>query len=260
MKKYSSKTILSGLIIVILLGLFSLTNNFNAINKVNTITKSIDCVKLFVINKELNKHELIIDSLYLRVNENFDYIFPKFNRFNKNIDTSTVEFFSRVMHFYDLDSTNRFRELYTGQILLESGAKQYKSNGKLVISSAGAIGICQILPTTCLGYLTKRLDSIGYKEIKLLGGTDFSFVFNNKLSKSEKINKSKDWLSKINNNIIMWGIISKYNLNKRNNNIIKQLVSYNMGTTGTNNYINNGGDVNKHKYINGIKTKLNVCD
>ena len=191
-----------------------------------------------------------------KYNANFDYVYPKFKAFNENIDTFTVHHFVKVMMHYELDETEYKREMYTGQILLESGAKQYRPNGDLVRSSAGATGICQIMPNTCRGYFDKMStqDSLDFIE---LGANDFSFAYDNSLNRSQKNVKCSKWLADETNNIIMWGFITRHNLNKKGD-IHKQLVAYNAGTGGMQSYVTNGGKCVDHTYVKGIKNKLSV--
>jgi len=212
-----------------------------------------------VIDTNVVHNVEVIDSIKIIIDSNFNYVFPKFKVFNKNIDSVTVKKFVDVMNTYGLDKTDKHREMYSGQILLESGAKQYRSNGDLVVSSAGCIGLCQIMPSTALGYMRKHADTADIKVMGILGAGDFSFAFADTLSNSQKIVKTREWLSDVTNNIIMWGFITKRNLDKIGD-ITTQLVSYNMGSSGANKYIANGGDINQHKYIKGIQSKLLVAN
>lgn len=202
---------------------------------------------------ELDEMSAEMDS----INDNFEYAHPKFQVFNPNIDSATTYQFASVMNFYSLDDTEYKRKMYTGQILLESGAKQYK-NGKLLLSSAGAVGFCQIMPNTCRGYMQKYMDSTDIEDFYNLGATDFSFAFSDSLSIAQKNKKASEWLSNADNNIIMWGFITRNNLDRKGD-IHKQLVSYNLGTGGMQSYVSNGGNCVNHHYIDGIRTKLSVA-
>ena len=93
----------------------------------------------------------------------------------------------------------------------------------------------------------------------MLGCDEFIFAFDDNLNKSQKITKTKEWLSDVTNNIIMWGFITSYNLD-RHGDLHTQLVSYNMGTSGMNTFVANGGNVSNHKYIKGIDSKIAQCN
>jgi len=267
MNKRTIKTIILGAICVNMVALISLTTEVNTIKGSNTFLvdltepkefiDSLDIVDSLVnnTNETTAYYQAVVDSIETKVENNFKYVFPKFKKFNKNIDTATVETFVGVMNAFGLDENEEYREMYTGQILLESGAKQYRPSGELVVSSAGCIGLCQIMPSTALGYIQKHADTTDIKVLKILGASDFSFAFEDTLSNSQKKIKTREWLSDVTNNIIMWGFISRHNLDKRGD-IITQLVSYNMGSGGANKFIANGGNVNNHKYIRGIQSKL----
>lgn len=190
---------------------------------------------------------------------NFDYVYKHFKVYNPNIDTQTVILFNNVCAHYKLDTTEQLLNLCIGQILYESGAKQrYPSNhqkkGELVKSYAGAIGIGQIMPNTAYGIISK-LSPKEASEMLELGCTP---VYSIRYSDSVK-EYSKEWISNQKNNIIMWGHIMRKNLSKRPN-IYKALVSYNSGTGGMIRYVNNGGSVEHHKYVNGIRNTLNVVE
>jgi hypothetical protein len=203
------------------------------------------------------KQQAIVDSVLGRIQDNFDYVFPKFQKFNSNIDTATVTKFAQVLYEFKLDSTDYHRKMYTGQILAESGAKQYREDGSLVVGLAGEIGMCQIKASTCLDYLTKHADSLDREGICFIGASDFSFAYDKSIYTGEKIKKTREWLTVIDNNIIMWGFITKHDLKKKKT-IHKQLVAYNMGSTGMYRFLNNGGSLKTHKYIRKIKHKILV--
>jgi len=198
-----------------------------------------------------------LDSIENRFRTNFEYAYPRFKTFNENIDSSTVWKFSKVLVYYRLDSTDHYRDMYTGQLLLESGARQYKSDGDLLVGLAGEIGFCQIKPSTCLSYLERYTDSLMIKDDYLGSTDDFTFVYDNTIPNDVKVNKCKNWLSKVRNNLIMWGFITRIDLDKKGD-VNTQLVSYNMGTAGMYRYKRNGGSINGHTYIQKIKAKLLV--
>jgi len=201
----------------------------------------------------------VIDDCKVELPPRFNKINKSIKKYNPEIDTLTVIKIIEVSNHYGFSSNNyRFRWLI-GQILLESGAQQYyrskhPNSGKLVISSAGAIGITQILPSTAYHYM---LNKITYEELSCmyeLGITNFDFVNDKTISKKEKINKCKEWLSVIDNNIIMWGCIMNHHLSDYN--LKNSLISYNAGRGGLRKYLSNGNVNTNHDYIKGIKSRL----
>lgn len=249
--------------IILVLGLYAMvskdmgTSDF--IKKDNPTSPSFDSIQMANIDSIVKHHKAIIDTFDVKSDRNFDYIYPRFKTFNSNIDSFTVRLFSHTMVEFRLDSTDEQRNMYTGQILLESGAKQYKENGQLLVGLAGEIGICQIKPSTCYSYMIKYVDSVDMDRFNYIKVDDFTFVYDSTLTKYQKINKCKTWLSDMKNNIVMWGFITRTDLNRRGN-IQTQLVTYNMGTTGMFRYVNNGGSLYNHKYIRGIKSSLNIAE
>jgi len=218
------------------------------------------------------KKEIVVSSIKFTDNDSlvnvfdsrFDYVFKRFKVFNPELDTSTVILFNSVCKHYKLDSTEEMFELCVGQILLESGAKQYyqknhPKSGKLVVSSAGAIGISQIMPATAYGNLKKYVSDSDIEDMLNLGCTPFDHILDSTCGKSNGISLSREWLKNENNNIILWGFIMRKKLNKRPN-MFKVLISYNTGTTGMIKYVDNGGLLKSHKYIKGIKFKLNYAE
>jgi len=195
---------------------------------------------------------------------NFVYTYSRFKVFNPDLDSSTVFTFNKVCGYYDLDTTTEMLGWCVGQILLESGAKQYHQAshpkaGQLVRSSGGAIGIAQILPSTAYGYLKKYVTTEDAIDMASLGCTPFDFIVADSCSRSSGINLSREWLKDETNNLILWGYIMRRKLNQRPN-ILKVLITYNAGTSGMNTYVNNGGQLHNHKYVKGIKKKLNYAD
>jgi hypothetical protein len=189
----------------------------------------------------------------------YNTVYKSFKNFNPYVDSLSAIVVSNVINEYSLANNTESLKWLIGQILLESGAKQYyqpthPKEGQLVLSSAGAVGFTQILPSTALGYLTKKLsddDKIIFNE---LGATDFSFINNSKLSHSDKISMTRTWLENETNNIIMWGKIMSSKLKTKT--LIEALVSYNAGDGGLRRFISNGNDVNKHRYILGIRERI----
>lgn len=209
-----------------------------------------------IVHNSFNDNNLNINDDIIEDEDNimFEYVLNKFKIYNPNIDTTIVEQFINVSNYFELDSNEINFKMFVGQILVESGAKQFV-NGKVLTGVSGSIGMCQIQPNTCRGYLIKFLKKYEYDELINLGATDYTFI-NSNLSINEKNKLAKKWLSNTNNNIIMWGIITKMSLNENKNNIYRHFVAYNMGYGGMLNYIKAGGNLKTHSYVNKIKRKI----
>lgn len=192
--------------------------------------------------------------------EHFDYVYKRFKVYNPEIDSNTVITFNKVCEEYKLDTTKQLLDWCVGQILLESGAQQYyKTNhpkeGQLVKSSAGAIGMCQIMPKTAYGYITKYVEDGEAAVMYQMGASEIAFTGKG-LKRKQQIAMAKSWIENQTNNIVLWGYIMRSKLDKRPS-ILKALVAYNAGTGGMITFMNKGGNLYEHDYIRGILTKLN---
>lgn len=193
----------------------------------------------------------------------FTYVYNKFSQYNKDIDTLTVKKFIQVVEYFKLDSTKQILDVCISQICLESGAKQYKANGKLLENSSNAVGIAQITHTTAFHYLRNVAGKTNMGIFTELGGKKYDFVFKYEqykplTDKSRK--KIRDWTKDVTNNLILWGFIMHKTLNSQNNDINLTLIVYNRGVGGLNSYVNQGNDTSKHEYvvlITNIMKKLN---
>lgn len=190
--------------------------------------------------------------------DNFEKVYNTFYSYNKNIDSSTVVTFCNVTKAYGLSKDEIEFEWLMGQILLESGARQYKldecNNKILLTSNTGAVGFSQILRSTCLAYIRKTLtaeDSIIFNNV---GVTDYSFAFNDTCSKCDSWALARYWLGNETNNIAMWGKIMSDELKRRS--LMKALVSYNVGPGAMKVYVDSGNPLISHHYIRGIKERL----
>jgi len=56
-------------------------------------------------NEKTAYYQAIVDSIESKMQSTFDYAYPKFQVFNKNIDSSTVRTFAGVMNASSLDTT-----------------------------------------------------------------------------------------------------------------------------------------------------------
>ena len=194
-------------------------------------------------NKEVN-----------RLPKNFDKVFSTFNNYNNHNDTSLAITFCKVSEFYKLDTNKFIFEWLLGQVLLESGAQQYRKNGNLVLSCTGAVGFAQILRSTSIGYLRKTITKSDSSIFKDMGVTDYSFVNDTKYCKSEKWGKAKSWLSNEVNNITLWGKIMSSELKSRT--VTNALICYNVGPSQLKSYLGSGKSGMLHHYIVGIKNRM----
>lgn len=206
---------------------------------------------------------IIIETVKLKpkttLPENFTIIYESFKTYNPYVDSSSALTVTKVSNYYGLSKDSLTLKLSIGQLLLESGAKQYyqpthPKEGRLVESYAGAIGFSQILPTTAYGYLTKKMSQNDIELFKYLGATNFSFVNDKSLSKSKRVKMTRKWLENETNNIILWGKIMNSKLKQRN--IYHALITYNAGTGGLIKFLNTGRTINSHAYIKGILSRL----
>lgn len=221
------------------------------------------CTVLIIlsINTRFNKLEklLLNDSIQVSYNlpNNFKYAYNILKGYNKHIDTNTVIKITETANKFNLTDNKQIFKMALGQLLIESGAKHlsYKTS-KILTSETGALGISQILPNSAYGYLIKYCKVTDKAILKQLGCSDMSFVFNNKLTKSDRIKKIKGWLHNETNNIALWGFIMRKNLDLTHD-VNKALISYSDGIGGMRNYIDSGGNIKHHDYIVGINNKLN---
>jgi len=222
--------------------------------------------------KTFDEAEAYMDSLFdvkpitegFVISNNFDFVYNRFKVFNPDLDSSTVVVFNNVCSFYKLDSTDEMLEWCVGQILLESGAKQYYGSGhpkegKLVESYVGAIGFSQIMPLTAHTYITKKISNEDANCMVGLGCIPFDYILDSTYTKSESVGMIREWLTNETNNIILWGYIMRAKLDKRPS-MLKALVSYNTGITGMINYVGGGGLLANHKYVKEIKYKLEYAE
>ena len=208
---------------------------------------SLNTSNLVIYNPDSNKE---VNDLP----KNFDKVFSTFNDYNNHNDTSLAITFCKVSEFYKLDTNEFIFEWLLGQVLLESGAQQYRKNGDLVLSRTGAVGFAQILRSTSIGYLRKTITKSDSSIFKDMGVTDYSFVNNKKYCKSKKWGKAKVWLSNEINNVTLWGKIMSSELKSRT--ITNALISYNIGPSKLKSYLGAGNSGMLHHYIVGIKNRM----
>ncbi len=189
--------------------------------------------------------------------DSFDYVYNRFEIYNPELDTETVVLFLNSIDQFNLRDELVF-DLLVGQIMLESQAKQFHigghpKHGEVIRGTSGEVGIAQIMPTTAMHYLESVVKDDS--ELKGLGASDYSFVFNKNLSKQKRYDLAVRWLTDINNNLALWGFIMRDNL--RENGILEGFVAYNAGKGGLKRFLRRFRHPNKHKYIKAIKDTLN---
>ncbi len=188
--------------------------------------------------------------------DSFDYVYNRFEIYNPELDTQTVVLFLNSIDQFNLRDELVF-DLLVGQIMLESQAKQFHlgghtKRGEVIRGTSGEVGIAQIMPTTAIHYLERVVND--ESELKSLGASDYSFVFNKNLSKQQRYDLAVRWLTDINNNLALWGFIMRDNL--RENGILEGFVAYNAGKGGLKRFLRSFRHPNKHKYIKAIKDTL----
>lgn len=209
--------------------------------------------RLSVLETRISEYYLPNDEYVVEVSlpDSFDYVFNRFKVYNSKIDTETVVQFLAVIDTFGLREDPEHLDWFIGQILTESGAKQFDHNGNVLRGSVGEVGISQIRPSTAIDYFV-RLDNV--ESLDKLGVSDYSFVFDKKMKNELRREKMVDWLSDVNNNMALWGFITKHKL--KNNDILKALIAYNAGTGGLKRFLSRFKHPSKHKYIKAIKDTL----
>jgi len=180
------------------------------------------------LRAEITEHLTFIDSvLAIKIKQEqteFKYVHDRFKLYNEDIDSSTTKKFIEVVHQFNLDTT------------------------QLIYDYA----ISQICPTTAFSFLRYELSDEDKEDFKKLGGLDFSFVLEAK--KQRKVRPELiEWLSDETNNLILWGYIMKYNLERRRYDVVNTLIIYNGGDGFFNKYLKSGKDPDNFEYVRMVK-------
>lgn len=256
--------IIKGLILSLIL-VFAICGSYESFRKNGVIAnKETKISQLQSEIDDLQVYKNFVDSLDSIANQKdidkFNFVKERFMAFNPNLEDSTVSRFLEVCNHFELDSTEEMFNLFVHEIILESGAKQYK-DGELVESYAGALGIGQIMPNTAFSFLKRVVDST---EMYNLDCDDFNWIHKDVgMYSPDSPNtryKVESWLSNEDNNLALWGAIMRYSLDKNNNNVYHALISYNAGGGGLRSFINSGRDPITHSYIKGILRKENIVE
>lgn len=218
---------------------------------------------IFVVNEHISASHANIT----QVNEIFDFrntkekiVGDNFRIYNKSLEDKYVKTFIEVIDKFDLSKNDETLRMYVAQICQESGAKHYHK-GNINKSSGNAIGFTQITPTTAFYYLKNKAKN---NELVALGASDYSFI-NNKSTPKTVRTKLIKWLSDYNNNIILWGYMSKSILDSNKGNIKLSLIEYKDGRTGMKRYVKTNR-IDSHTYLislnkivrNSKKTKSKI--
>lgn len=215
------------------------------------------CIIIITFSLFLKADKVQSTTVKKELTEYFNTAFKTLKSHNPSIDSTTVEKIVNTAYNYSLTDDSSTFKLCLGQLLVESNASHKNTKTKkVIISSGGAIGICQITSSTAFEYLSKLANYDCLMILENLGCSNIGFITDNSLSRATKIAKTKEWLKKKTNNIAMWGLILNYNIMKYNN-INKALIAYNVGGGGLIDYIKNGKNLQKHKYIAMINRKVN---
>lgn len=183
------------------------------------------------------------------------FVRDNFKVYNPTINDSRVNKFVDVLDMFELSVSDRLMAIYVAQICLESQAKHY-INGKVNKSNSGVnigIGFAQITPRTAFHYLKNKAKK---GELVKLGCGNYNFVKN--ADSVELVHSElENWLSNYNNNVILWGYISKTILDSNSGNSKLALIEYNDGRTGMRRYIKTGKSANSHEYVIAINKIVN---
>lgn len=189
-----------------------------------------------------------------KIEKNIEKIKPMFKIYNPNIEDEVLEDLVIVMSHFDLDTNYNTQKLFISQILKESSGKHMK-NGKLLTSSAGALGICQIKPSTAFHYLKYKITPEEKEQLYSIGVENFDWIsdydMENSVIPKRAIKKVTNWLKEEKNSFAIWAYMSQKNTNEFG--IENAFVVYNLGKTGWKNYKKSGGKAHKHPYVKGIK-------
>lgn len=237
MRKLIIFTIVPSLAVMIFSGTSNTSLVSNLIYKLNLKTDS------------LNHYKSIFDSINDNETLKYKYVHNRFKLYNDKIDSVTVKTFIEVATTFKLDTNMYMFDMIIAQICVESGAKHRYKNGKLVVSSGNAIGITQIVPNSGYRFLKNvvKKDDRLYNE---LGGTYYGHIINKSRCKAR--NDVKKFLAIERNNIILWGYIMRYSLEKADGKLEDALLIYNQGEGFYRRFIKRKKNVTNFAYVSHI--------
>lgn len=190
-------------------------------------------------------------------------IYDQLRLYNPKATEKTAYDIAVAIEEFNLDATDIMMRYSLYQLLYESGGKHFK-NGKIHTSSAGALGIGQIKPTTAFHYLKQVMSDEDMTRLIELGATKIVFKEKDKVSrrvdKDGKViwvtpestkKKVAKWLENETNSILLWGYIMQTNTEKYG--FTNALVIYNTGKNKWLRLKESGIDMNNHSYLRGIR-------
>lgn len=193
--------------------------------------------------------------------EEVEYIHFAFKQYNPNISIEIVDDFIKAIKAYNLCEYCVDNRTFVHQLLYESSGFHCKS-GKLITSTAGAMGIAQIRPSTAFQYLRYEMDKNALKKLLSLGA-DSAIFDHQDVVVSKKVNgkilyitpeatkrKMSRWLENHTNSILLWAHIMSENSKKHG--LDNALIIYNAGPGNWRHYVKNHS-TSEHPYIKGIK-------
>jgi hypothetical protein len=183
--------------------------------------------------------------------------------YNQEAKESTAENILNAIEAFDLDATEQMYNYSLYQILYESRGIHLE-DGKLLASSANALGIGQIKSVTGFHYLKQVMDATDLAMLDSLGATHISFDSSDKVRKainddgktlwitpSKTKKKVKKWMKNEKNATLLWGFIMNHNTRKSGH--INALVMYNTGRGTWLKLKKAGFNMNSHSYLRGIR-------
>lgn len=221
---------------------------FSGATNTNSIVDELRCL-LNLKTDSLNYYKNAFDSITNNKVLKYKYVLDRFKVYNKDIGSSTVNTFIKVANTFKLDTNQYMFDMYIAQICVESGAKHRYKNGDLVVSSGNAIGISQIVPNTGYRFL-KNVVNHDDSLFKTLGGSYYGHIINKSRRKSRE--DVKTFLAIERNNLIMWGYIMRYCLDKSDGKLEDALLIYNQGEGFYRRFIKRKKNVTNFAYVSHI--------
>ncbi len=217
-----------------------------------SITTIVLVRKIDSLESELSDKDCLLDYFMNPEDfKSFSYVHKRFKEYNEKIEAKTIRKFIEVSEFYNLDTTDLLFDICISQICLESGANHLDKNCDVVKSSGHAIGITQIVPTTAFLFLKNQLSDQDKKDFIELGATSFDFV--NDANKAKEVRAELiDWLCDETNNLILWGYMMHYSLERKDYNINHSLIIYNAGDSVLIKFIKAGNNPKNFEYVKKI--------
>ena len=251
---------LKHLTILFTLGLFVLVAAFNKPEQAalaqNASVTSIDLTEILTSMEDARR------------NKRLESIKTAIIQYNPDIKDKTVNTILTAIEAFDLDDAPEMYAYSIYQILYESRGRHTDKNGKIITSSANALGITQIRPVTAFHYLSMEMDSTDHALLQSLGADKIKFGDRDKVYKhvneegktlwitpDRTLNKVSKWLENPTNGILLWGYIMRHNTNKYGH--YNALVIYNAGKGGWQHYKTNHASMWSHAYLRGIRKVQN---